>query len=128
MPQPLFHTLRFRLPARLLVLALASTALLLAPSASASSASGWRLLRTGLENAGSLTATPTSGVGGTTGNTIALTYSATVRIQKASVSIAVPEGWSAPSRTTSAPGYVTSTAGSVSINGRTIVVSGFNFG
>jgi hypothetical protein len=128
MPQPLFHTLRFRLPARLLLLGLASAALLLAPSASASSASGWRLLRNGVENAGSLSTTPTSVAGGTTGNTITLTYGASVRIQKGTVSIAVPDGWSAPSRSTSAPGYVASSAGTVGITGRAIVVSGFNFG
>jgi len=128
MPPTLLHTLRFRLPARLLVLGLASAALLLAPSASASSASGWSLLRTGVENAGSLTATPASVAGGTSGQTITLTYSAAVRIQKGTVSIAVPDGWSAPSKSTTAPGYVASSAGSVSITGRTIAVSGFNFG
>jgi hypothetical protein len=126
MPQTRLHTLGFRLPARLLVLGLAS--LLFAPSVSASPVSNWRLLRTGVENAGSLAATPTSLAGGTSGSTINLTYSASVRIQKATVSIVVPDGWSAPSKSPAAPGYVTSSAGTVSITGRTIAVSGFNFG
>jgi hypothetical protein len=111
------------------VLALAGAALLLmAPAANARSVSGWRLLRVGVDNAGSLTATPATVSGGTSGNTLSLTYSASVRIQKATVKIAVPDGWSAPSTSSTAPGYVTSSAGSVSITDRTIVVSGFNFG
>jgi hypothetical protein len=129
MPQSLPHTVRVRLPAWPLVLALAGAALLLmAPAANARSVSGWRLLRVGADNAGSLTATPATVSGGTSGNTLSLTYSASVRIQKATVKIAVPDGWSAPSTSSTAPGYVTSSAGGVSITDRTIVVSGFNFG
>ena len=129
MPQTLLHTLRVRLPARLLVLALAGAVLLLlAPAASARPTSGWRLLRANADTAGSLSATPATVAGGTSGNTVTLTYSATVRIPKGVVTIAVPAGWSAPSTSNTAPGYVSASAGSVSITDRTVSVSGFNFG
>jgi polysaccharide biosynthesis protein PslG len=129
MPQTLLHTLRVRLPARLLVLALAGVALLLlAPVASAQPTSAWRLLRVSVDNAGSLTATPATVLGGSSGNTLTLRYSAAMRIQKAAVKISVPDGWSAPSKSGVAPGYVTASAGAVSITDRTILVSGFNFG
>jgi hypothetical protein len=81
-----------------------------------------------VDNAGSVTATPATIAGGSTGNTLTFTYSAAMRIQKASVKISVPEGWSLPSKSRAAPGYVTSSAGSVSTTDRTIVVSGFSFG
>ena len=129
MPQTLPHTLRVRLPAWPLVLALAGAALLLiAPAANAQPKSAWRLLRVTVDNAGSLTATPATVVGGSSGNTLTLTYSADMRIQKAAVKISVPAGWSAPSKSGVAPGYVTASAGTVSIADRTILVSGFNFG
>jgi hypothetical protein len=104
MPQSLPHTVRVRLPAWPLVLALAGAALLLmAPAANARAVSGWQLLRVGADNAGSLTAAPATVSGGTSGNTLSLTYSAPVRIPKANVTIAVPAGWSAPSTSSTAP-------------------------
>ena len=40
------------------------------------------------------------------------------------LTLAVPKGWSAPSRKKKAPGYVTASAGKLAISGRTIAVSG----
>jgi hypothetical protein len=39
------------------------------------------------------------------------------------ITLAVPAGWSGPSRTATAPGYVTASAGTVTVASRTIAVS-----
>src|SRR5207248_3066984 len=48
---------------------------------------------------------------------------ATGGLSNGSVTLAVPNGWSAPSTTGSAAGYTTASAGTVSVSGQTITVS-----
>jgi hypothetical protein len=75
------------------------------------------------DGSGTLT-TPTSSVtAGSTGNTIAFTYTAAAGgISGGAVTIGVPSGWTAPV-TTAAIGCTSATVGSVSASGSTITVS-----
>jgi hypothetical protein len=73
---------------------------------------------------GTLTTATTTVGSGSTGNTIAFTYTAaTGGTSNGSITIAVPVGWSAPV-TTSAAGCTSATVGTVSTSGQTITVSG----
>ena len=58
-------------------------------------------------------------------HTLVFTYTAgTGGISGGAIAVTVPSGWSGPSTSTSAAGYATASAGTVSIQSRTIVVSG----
>jgi hypothetical protein len=67
---------------------------------------------------------PTSAVHASQGHTIVFTYTAaTGGISGGSISLVVPTGWSAPSKTGTAAGYTSSSKGTVSVSGRTITVA-----
>jgi outer membrane protein assembly factor BamB len=78
----------------------------------------------------SMTATPNALSAGSTGNTLTFTYfAATGGLSSGELKLGVPTGWpDAPTTKTSAAGYVTSTCGTVSVVGRTIVVTGVTLG
>ena len=73
--------------------------------------------------------TLTTGTGrvphGSAHRTVVFTYTAAAGgMMGGSISVTVPAGWSAPSTNHSARGFTTSSLGTVSVSGRTIVVSG----
>jgi hypothetical protein len=73
---------------------------------------------------GTFTTTTTSIRSGTTQNTITFTYTApSDGVKDASLTIAVPAGWTPPV-TTEAAGCTTASAGAVTTNGQTITVTG----
>jgi hypothetical protein len=75
------------------------------------------------DGSGTLTASLTTARHNSTGNTITFTYTvAAGGMADGSFQIAVPKGWSAPSRTASAAGYVTTDVGTISVSGRVIFV------
>ncbi len=75
--------------------------------------------------AGEITVSPARAVSGQAG-TLAFTYTAAGGGLAASgeVTIRVPPGWTAPSRTRGRAGYVSSTEGAVSVSGRLVTVTG----
>ena len=76
---------------------------------------------------GTMTVSPTTVSAGSTGNTLAFTYTAaTGGLWSGEVEVTVPTGWpNAPSTSPTSAGYVTSTCGTLlSLSGRTIVTVG----
>jgi hypothetical protein len=77
------------------------------------------------DGGGSMLADPNIALAGSTGNTIAFTYTADAGgLTSGAVTLTVPTGWSAPSVTPSAAGYTTADDGTVTVVGRKITVSG----
>lgn len=73
----------------------------------------------------SMTVLPSTLSAGTTGNTLTFTYfAASGGLSGGTLKLAVPTGWTGPSTNSSSGGYVTSTCGTVSMAGRTIVITG----
>ncbi len=80
------------------------------------------------DGSGTLTTTTTTVVNGSTGNTIAFTYTAaTGGISNGEVDIAVPTGWTAPT-SSNAVGCTTASTGTLSFSGQTIQVSALTLG
>jgi len=77
------------------------------------------------DGSGTMT-TPTSTVPhGASGKTVSFTYTvAPGGMANGHVKLRVPNGWSAPSTTGADPGFISASAGAVSLDGRTIIVSG----
>ena len=74
---------------------------------------------------GTLTTPTSSVIASLTGNTITFTYTAPAGgMNNGSVTVAVPNGWNAPSTNTTDAGYTTATTGTVGVAGQTITVSG----
>ncbi len=68
---------------------------------------------------------PVSGVpAGSTGHTLAFTYTTAGGMDDGALAIDVPEGWSPPSTSPGDPGYTTAGVGTVAVSGRTITVTG----
>jgi hypothetical protein len=77
------------------------------------------------DGGGSMLADPNIALAGSTGNTIAFTYTADAGgLTNGALTLTVPTGWSAPSLTHTAAGYTTADHGTVSVSGRKITVSG----
>ena len=78
---------------------------------------------------GTMTASPSHVLPGSTGNTIVFSYNPATTLDTGSVSIVVPDDWPAPSTNPNAPGYTKTGcsscghAGDVSVDGQTITVS-----
>jgi uncharacterized delta-60 repeat protein len=76
------------------------------------------------DGVGTMKSSLTSVVHGSTGKTVAFTYTAaTGGMLKGQVTLTVPSGWSAPSLTGTSRGFVKASIGTLSISNRTIVVS-----
>jgi len=72
-----------------------------------------------------MTVSPTQLSAGSKGNTLTFTYTAGGTVSSGELTLAVPTVWpDAPSTTSSKAGYVTSTCGTLSLAGRTIVITG----
>ena len=77
------------------------------------------------DGSGTLTSGTAGVAAGSTGNTMAFTYTAGEQgIANGEVAIDVPASWSAPSTTGSAAGYTTSSAGTASVSGQRVTVTG----
>ncbi len=77
------------------------------------------------DGTGTLGASPTSVVAGSTGQTVTLTYTAAAGgMASGAVRVTLPAGWSAPSTTGTAAGYTTASTGAVGVAGQVITVSG----
>jgi hypothetical protein len=77
------------------------------------------------DGSGTLSTPSTSVAHGSTGNTIAFTYTAGAGgMSSGTLTIAVPSGWSLPSTAGAAAGYTLASSGTVSVSGQTISVSG----
>jgi hypothetical protein len=76
------------------------------------------------DGSGTMKTVTTSVVHSATGRTITFDYvAATGGIAAGTVTLTVPSGWSAPSKTGTDRGYVTASKGAVSVSGQTITVS-----
>ncbi len=81
----------------------------------------------GADGLGTMTATPTTEVAGSTGNTLSFQYTAASNISNGEITIAVPAGWTQPTTTLTAAGAVfSSCAGTLQVSGSTIEFSAFN--
>jgi hypothetical protein len=77
------------------------------------------------DGSGTMTVSPRTVAARSIGNTLTFTYAAgSGGLSGGEITLVVPSGWSAPSTAGHAGGYVTSTCGTVSLSGRTIVVTG----
>ena len=77
------------------------------------------------DGSGAMKSSLTSVTHASPGHTINFVYTAAAGgVSNGTVTLHVPSGWSAPSRTGSARGYTTANRGTVSVSGQTITVSG----
>ena len=77
------------------------------------------------DGSGTMTVSPGSVVAGSSGNTLAFTYTAAPGgMLNGELEIAVPPGWTAPATTSGTAGYTTADTGTVVVSGQTIQVAG----